>query len=368
MPICGGGGAAPAGSAPPPPSVSPDPAAGAPAADAAEPTAPPAAPTPEDAGRAALRQAYRRYIDYTVPATVAPEPGSFIIIPAGTASKKNARKRKRDAEVATDPAAAPALPPGHMADIPTMGYVKTFECKNFFEKSYPHLFCYGRGGLHDADRFSDISETRWDEYLMTEASQRFASNIQFLFARYRFRNRKSAGSLAFVAGKNRKEQPAVPLNAGNLRAAADYAAAGSCRSQHEAEMESLLRIVRTFGSSLKTTYMHIAAERRKLLATLASPVMTAPVRCCLAPQASTTPSRSTPCVPATVTVCRLGFLLYPRLVRALLLADIFNGSTTTSTSSIFSSPCRPLLARALHRPQRCSRQQPIIRGRRQAAV
>ena len=122
----------------------------------------------------------------------------------------------------------------------------------------------------EAMRARPLTQHDFDRHCCLEKSNRFSTSLPWLFARYRARTRSTASRVVWIAGKY-----PVPTTA-ELKEVVSHASTGMARYKLHAEFEGISKRLRSFGADLKTTYMNINNERRKLLARLSSPEMECP--------------------------------------------------------------------------------------------
>ena len=117
-----------------------------------------------------------------------------------------------------------------------------------------------------------LTEFSYDQHTLLEASNRFSSCKQWIFARYKQSCCRCANTVAYVADKVGDKAP----NLSDLYAASKHAENGVHRKRLDTDVEKLLQKLSSFGGSMKTTHYHIKRARRHLMARLASPEMTSP--------------------------------------------------------------------------------------------
>ena len=156
--------------------------------------------------------------------------------------------------------------------IPYIAYIKPYTDDNYWEKAFPCKFPYGRGGPTDKERKIRLTEFAYDQHTLLEASNRFSSCKQWIFARYKQSCCRCANTVAYVADKVGDKAP----NLSDLYAASKHAENGVHRKRLDTDVEKLLQKLSSFGGSMKTTHYHIKRARRHLMARLASPEMTSP--------------------------------------------------------------------------------------------
>ena len=108
-----------------------------------------------------------------------------------------------------------------------------------------------------------LTDEEYDRHVMRHSNRSFSQDFQFLACRYRMKTRKSASRVAYVAS-SQHDQP----TAGDIRQAASHAEGGVNRDRLKSEMESMMRKLIRYGSSMKTTFASILHERRHLFAHL----------------------------------------------------------------------------------------------------
>lgn len=163
---------------------------------------------------------------------------------------------------------------------PSLEIVKTWEVEQVWEKAYPCLYPFGRGGPDPSKsskmrvlRPKRLTDAQYDMHVMKERSGRFAGCPAYYFARYKYRMSQRASGIACAAMK----QGDAKMTMGDLRNVADY-------TEHEldnmlprnAELDAILKRLKGFSDKMRSSYVHIAVERSRLLARLASPLMPNP--------------------------------------------------------------------------------------------
>jgi len=153
-------------------------------------------------------------------------------------------------------------------------FVKPYEVERFWEKSFPALFPFGRAGpQHDPlERENVINDTEYDKHVLKESSRRFSQNMMWMASRYRYRTSRDASSVAYAASLHEKTP-----TAGDIRQVSTHSSNGIARDYFNKEMEALLRKLVCYGGKLKTSFLHIKQERRKLLARISSAEMNEPI-------------------------------------------------------------------------------------------
>jgi hypothetical protein len=161
-----------------------------------------------------------------------------------------------------------------MTDVPKKMFVKPYEDERFFEKAFPWLFPYGDGGPTDILRPRKLSNADYDAHTMRESSRRFTHCPIWMATRYRYRTNEACSYLAQHASTNNFNRT---LTVGDLRNLQEHTENGQHRNRFNKEMENILKTIISHGKNMKTSFMYIKNERRKLLARLSSPVMSDPV-------------------------------------------------------------------------------------------
>jgi hypothetical protein len=92
--------------------------------------------------------------------------------------------------------------------------------------------------------------------------------------RYRYRTNEACSYLAQHASANNLQRD---ITVRDLRELQEHTENGQKRNRFNKEMENLLKTIISHGKNMKTSFMYIKNERRKLLARLSSPVMSEPV-------------------------------------------------------------------------------------------
>jgi hypothetical protein len=92
--------------------------------------------------------------------------------------------------------------------------------------------------------------------------------------RYRYRTNESCSYLAQHASTNGLNNA---LTISDLRNLQEHTENGQRRDRYNKQMENILKTITSHGKNLKTSFMYIKNERRKLLARLTSPQMSEPV-------------------------------------------------------------------------------------------
>ena len=103
-------------------------------------------------------------------------------------------------------------------------------------------------------------------------SRRFAKDNDWLVSRYKYRTDEICATVSFQASHFGE----TPPTARELREVAHFANDGIQRDALNNQMESLLKKLKACGHKMKTSYLNISMERRKLLAHLASPMIEDP--------------------------------------------------------------------------------------------
>ena len=157
--------------------------------------------------------------------------------------------------------------PPHKGDA-----LQTYCTEDLFEASFPCLFPEGKNGPK-ALRPLEMSLAAWDKHALMEKSQRFATHIPFLISRYMDRMTKQASQLAFVADKYGNN---FTVSEEALRQACENGLGGASRNKMDRDTQEILERVVRFGGIMKSTYLEMIEERRKLYAKLGSPIMKCP--------------------------------------------------------------------------------------------
>ena len=150
--------------------------------------------------------------------------------------------------------------------------MKPFTDDHYWEKAFPCLFPYGRGGPTDKDRRSRLTDFKYDQHTLLESRNRLSGSKQWIFPRYKQSCSRNANSVAFVADKVGDKTP----NLSELYAAGRHAEAGVNRKRLDTDVEKLLQKLSTFGGSMKTTHYHIRRARKHFMVRLASAEMSSP--------------------------------------------------------------------------------------------
>ena len=95
--------------------------------------------------------------------------------------------------------------------------------------------------------------------------------MMWMASRYQNRTSKDASSVACAASLHEKAP-----TAGDIRQVSTHSSNGITREYFKKEMEALLRKLVCYGGKLKTSFLHIKQERRKLLARISSGEMKEP--------------------------------------------------------------------------------------------
>ena len=135
----------------------------------------------------------------------------------------------------------------------------------FWERAFPLLYPYGRGGPFDPNR--SVPFHRFSDYVKHMILYKKLDN-SILIVFYRFLLQKKASHLAYVSSKLQKEKS--ELTKTDLDQLLDYTKEGKQRNIN-ADMERLLGQVQIFGGSIPGTSMNNARERKKFKAMTDSP-------------------------------------------------------------------------------------------------
>jgi len=170
------------------------------------------------------------------------------------------------------------------------GFVSPATVERFYEKSFPCLFPYGRGGTEKYVKSGRPKDTSLKEDALVQlllkrgGDRRFGLSTSFIFATYSARARRGGGSVAYLAAKAADAaNPPVPAEPGAavgdvlrrdpISAVRDCPTAADMvdllSAKKGAAFNALLSRCQPYSSCLPGSAIHTASERRGLFAMMA---------------------------------------------------------------------------------------------------
>jgi len=155
----------------------------------------------------------------------------------------------------------------------------------FWEKTFPMLFPYGHGGPSDPRN----QLKNFGEYVKSvlsrgggHGSRRFQNSPQFIFAAFTMEMRRKIGGVSATAAKNsmlnksqmnQKDDVVTVKDMTDILTFLNGGVSSNDTSALTPSIKDLLQRLTPFSKGLKGTPMHMALERKKLYATIQSPVI-----------------------------------------------------------------------------------------------
>ena len=155
----------------------------------------------------------------------------------------------------------------------------------FWERCFPILFPYGRGGPSDVSKMS----FKFRDFIVTvlerggcSDGRRFQNCAPFLFAAYTIEMRRKIGGVAtrasnFKDNEGLDHEDTNEITVGDMKKLISHLKENNAfdpSTKATPDIKKLLSRLTPFADSLKGSPMYMAFERKKLLAMIQSPVVT----------------------------------------------------------------------------------------------